>query len=292
MRCLVTGCGSIGSRRARLLVEMGHTVMCHDADTDRAVELYHALGPNAKASLGGNVWTGAEDGYDAVFVCTPAATHLGVMREALPYLNERSGLFVEKPLSLSMDGISWLLADLGDTRLVTMGACNMRWAYRAMPDPGRQTLVLVVSRPLSEWRAGAEDAYRANGIVLEMAIHEMDLAFAEHGEIVGLAVRGDVGNVGIGLEHRDRTASYIHALWEEGGATTRHASFDSGLRGPNQWATVYEPDTSDEMYRLEMQHFLDCVKEGRETCNPLRSAAHVLEWAIKAQSQIREGVTM
>ena len=99
MRCLVTGCGSIGSRRARLLVEMGHTVMCHDADTDRAVELYHALGPNAKASLGGNVWTGAEDGYDAVFVCTPAATHLG---------SEAVLFFVDK--RERWGGVSWATA--------------------------------------------------------------------------------------------------------------------------------------------------------------------------------------
>ena len=174
----MVGCGSIGSRRARLLAEMGHEVGLVDADATRShplfVELairyvddgraFHFRGTLAGAML---------EPWDAVFVCTPAGTHLAVAREVIEA--GCRGLFIEKPLSTSIDGVAELVADCEARGVVTMGACNMRWAYGPIPAPGdRETIYADCMGPLSAWGPGHE-RYRANGIVLESLIHEIDL---------------------------------------------------------------------------------------------------------------------
>lgn len=274
MRCLVIGCGSIGSRRARILQEMGHDVWAYDSEPARVNALY-AAGDCTIPSYGPNYWLADGKGYDAAFVCTPPDTHIRIVRAALLAMIPT---FVEKPLSLSMDGIPELIEATKKAGLVTMGACNLRFAYD-VPDLPTQ-MVATVWKPLSEWRPGAE-AYRANGLVLECAIHELDLVYSLHGPIRAITALGDEDHTCLVVTHESGDESHVYASWQEGKPTIRN------IHGGGY---VYEPDLSDEMYRREMAHFLDCVERGVETCNPLRNAAHVLEWALKAQAQLRAGV--
>ena len=268
-RCLVIGCGSIGSRRARILAEMGHEVEVCDplrpvraAKFGRLVDLDEVLMRRPGALP------------DAAFICTPAATHVEIAGQCVM---ANVPTFVEKPLSLTMDGIDDLISEAEARGVVTMGACNMRWAYREAVGAVADDLALCIARPLSQWRPGAREAYAPGGLVLEAAIHEMDLAHQILGDIEDVYSMGSHEAAVINLRHA-RGECRIYASWAEGEPCSRWLA-----AGPDR----FYPDTSDEMYRLEMQHFLDCVAENRPTCNPLRSAAHVLEWAIKAQEQIR-----
>lgn len=259
-RVLVVGCGSIGSRRARVLREMGHEVQGMDADESR--------------------WIGLpfdDKDPEAVFICTPPDNHLA-SADAHLWRSVR-GLFIEKPLSLSMDGIPELIAECESRKIVTMGACNLRFAYSdTLPDG---PLDLCVTKPLPDWRPGAEEAYRANGIVLEMAIHELDLACVHRGPILSMEVRNsNADRASLYLQH-ERGTSQIRASWGDGAPTYRSAQVGE---------TILLPNLSDDMYRREMAHFLECVEAGKPTCNPLSNAAHVLEWALKAQAMIRSEV--
>lgn len=274
MRCLIVGLGSIGRRRARILSEMGHEVRGFDMDRALAREV---LGEGrGAATLGIGLLMPR---VDAAFICTPAAHHVG---PALDCVDCGVPVFVEKPLSLWNDGGLTALVQASD-RLVTMGACNMRWAYAKAPHKDRARLTLDLCKPLSSWRDGAAAAYRPNGLILEAAIHEMDVAVSRLGPIFDVTVWGDEERASVRIDHQAGCQSMVHASWAEGD-DDRRCLFYAGT--PMQL-----PDTSDEMYRLEMAHFLECVREGKPTCNPIRNAAHVLEWAIKAQEQIRTGVT-
>lgn len=279
MRCLVVGCGSIGSRRARLLAEMGHSLDVYDPDEDamreaikRLLLLFHRL-PRVRPRWTADKAEALSWQADAVFVCTPANTHLAVARE-ITQAGCR-GLFVEKPLSVSMDGIAELVEECAKRGIVTMGGCNMRWAYSDVDlrRPSTGEVDFVVCKPLAAWRPGAEETYRPNGIVLEAAIHEMDVATSRLGPIIGLNAIGCDDECIIGIEHAGGAKSNIFAEW---GPTAR----------TGRWVTArdrFEPIISDEMYRQEMAHFLDCVANGTATVNPIANAAETLNWALRAR---------
>src|SRR5690606_11541965 len=150
MRVLVIGCGSIGTRRARILRGMGVDVLGVDVDPLRAAEATDGHATTLDLALHDRT-------LRAAVVCTPPATHVPI---ALDCLKAGLVVFVEKPLALSMDGVPELLDAAAGK--VAMGACNLRFAYGldAGPPPQRvQPLRLATSKPLREWRPGAEAAY-------------------------------------------------------------------------------------------------------------------------------------
>lgn len=283
MRVLVIGCGSIGSRRARLLAEMGHTLFCDDIQPARAGQVAAMCAsitarPAMSATM---VDEAAYSAADAAFICTPPDTHVPL---AMQCLEAGVPVFVEKPLSVSMDGVAELVEAARGTP--SMGACNMRWACGlAGPRESRwRSARFVTSKPLSDWRPGAAQAYRHTGIVLEMAWHDIDLAYLVGGPFQQVQTMGNADAVTVMLEHRSGIMSVVYAAWGEDAETMRYMS----VAGDGEPIRI-EPDTSDAMYRREMQHFLECVEAGRPTCNPLDSAAHVLEWALRAQGTNMEG---
>lgn len=285
MRCLVVGCGSIGARRARLLAEMGHEVDGQDDDLLRAAKATngHAVSKIMAYHL--------RAPYDAAFVCTPARSHLQVAHDVIAA--GIKGLFIEKPLSSSMDGIPELIEQCELRGVVTMGACNMRWAYG--PGPIDCAGILLESTaPLSSWRAGAAEFYRANGIVLEAVIHEIDVLADKLGPITWLdAIGNDHERVNIETEHASRGIGTINCDWREGVAVRREMALaersypDGGVR----ISAVVRADTSDEMYRREMAHFLECVATGTATTNPIANATETLRWALKAREMCKAVVT-
>lgn len=146
MNLFILGCGSIGSRRARLLAEDGHRVFCSDTNPDRAAALAAAVNgaavtasPKAFASVA------------AVFVCTWPDSHLEWARHAI-----FAGVptFIEKPLGLSLDGWDALAEEAEHRRVKTMVACNWRFAAdraRKGSDLGARFVRLeVVPSPASQ----------------------------------------------------------------------------------------------------------------------------------------------
>lgn len=273
MRVLVIGCGSIGTRRARLLKGMGHEVYVVDEDMDRALELVD-IGCVALAY--GN-WRVMADYLDAAFVCTPAETHISIARECAEL---GLGVFVEKPLSHSLTGLPELIQTCEERGVVTMGACNMRWAYPQVIEPG--PLTALCTGPLEEWGEGSE-RYRKHGIILEAAIHELDLCRWLNGEITDIEVAcASEDMVSLKVKHANGLTSEVHANWSADSARAR-------------WLRVggreYEPDTSDAMYEGEMRSFLASVRDGAPTPNDFTVAAETLRWALKARD-ISEGLCL
>ncbi|HEY2574609.1 MAG TPA: Gfo/Idh/MocA family oxidoreductase [Verrucomicrobiaceae bacterium] len=97
---LIVGCGSIGERHLRCFQKTGRCrVSVCDANAallQRVAADYSAASfPNLEAAL-------VAEKFDALVICTPAHTHLAIARRAV---EAGAALFIEKPLSVTFDGI-------------------------------------------------------------------------------------------------------------------------------------------------------------------------------------------
>lgn len=268
MRCLVVGCGSIGSRRARLLAEMGHEVGCVDKNEHRA---------KAVASMIGGVHYTQEHSFfwDAAFVCTPPDItpyfvvdflHGGGL--AVP------ALFVEKPLALRWDDGVGAIVSMTDSS-VTMGACNLRFDARL------ETVDLWDADRVIFWMGQHRKYWNPDHVPLSLildSIHELDLAHHFRGPIASADGYSHHDYATVAVTHADGRESYIH-LDRYADPPTRFVQ----VAGSTERVDLWPPD--GEMYVREMKHFLACVEKGEQTCNPLPQAAETLRWALEINAR-------
>src|SRR6476646_4685737 len=114
MRLAILGCGSIGSRHARNAVALGERdVRLFDVDVERSRALASELSLASAGTLA-DVW---EAKPDAALIATPSFQHVALAHEAAGH---DCDLFVEKPLGNSLDGVSDLLLEARDRRLVSL----------------------------------------------------------------------------------------------------------------------------------------------------------------------------
>jgi len=185
MRFIVVGAGSIGRRHLRNLAVLGHDVVAV-LDPDRArladarplVPVGCVLTADEREAL-------ALDA-DAVVVCSPNHHHLAQARAAVA---RGRHVFIEKPLSHTLEGTAELLEEVARARRTVLVGCNLRFLpslqlVKRLVDDGR------IGRPLSArahcgyylpfWRPetdyrrgyGARQA-TGGGIILD-SIHEFD----------------------------------------------------------------------------------------------------------------------
>ena len=276
----MVGLGSIGTRRARLLASFPQTTELVVFDTDPARTrdfLYNLDVPlttegQALVPLG-SIEDVLEQRPDAVLICTPPKTHVPIAMQCLEA--GIRGVFIEKPLSVSMDGIAEL--QQAARNAVVMIACNMRWAYQQLAVSEAhlsQRVRMISSAPLASW-GGDIEQYRYNGIALESAIHEIDLAASWLGRIVDADVHAwDEDHLSLTLHHEFGGTARIFADWSAEAPVCREVVFTRS-RIP--------ADTADQMYIKEMQHFLGCVENNKQPCNTIADATHVLSWALRAK---------
>lgn len=182
MKFLVIGCGSIGRRHAKNLKSLGHEVLvCDLAEENRKW---------AAKELGAKTFADAASAYgekpNGAFVCTPNHTHLP---SATAALEAGCHVFIEKPISHTLDGIDALAALASKMNRQVQIGFNMRFT------PGMRKLKevllsekygkalsarVIVSQYLPYWRPDSD--YRKSytgkksmggGIILE-ATHELD----------------------------------------------------------------------------------------------------------------------
>jgi len=118
---LVVGCGHIGKRHIRNLktLKVGDIIACDvRPESCREVEREYRV----------KAYTNMEDALsqkpDVAFICTPTSLHI-----PLALSTARSGchLFIEKPLSHSLEGFDELANIVAQKNLVTLVGCNMRF---------------------------------------------------------------------------------------------------------------------------------------------------------------------
>lgn len=200
MKFLVTGCGSIGKRHIRNLLAIGGIeVFAHDIALEER--------NSAHEMFGVKVYEDYDDALtlypDAVIVATPTNAHT---EPALKAVKKGCHLFIEKPISDSLEGLSEIVSLVEEKNFVTLVGCNMRFhpcikRIKELLDAETVGRVLSVNIEtgsyLPEWRPSID--YRKNysarkelggGIILD-AIHEIDYARWMLGDVSMVACFAD-----------------------------------------------------------------------------------------------------
>ena len=321
MKIVVAGVGSIGSRHLKNLANLGHEVYAFDVNADRL--------SSARASCKG-AFSRIEDalsiGPDAAFVCTYSDTHVPL---ALRFAGAGCHLFIEKPLSLTLDGVEGLKAAVKKGRLVSLVGCNMRF------HPG----ILYMKRILDNnpaflkplWanlefgyylpfaKKDYKSSYMANkamgGNMIFNLIHEIDYAvwfFGEPSEV--FCTKGILSNLEIDTEDavemivnfKSGVRCSIHMDYlqhtycrrckivsEKGTAAWDYTMGRAGFvtYSDEEWAWDDIPSDLDynRMYVDEVQYFFECVKSGKETFNSIGAAETAMNTALAAERSCRSG---
>lgn len=266
MRVLVIGCGSIGARRARLLAEMGHEVEGYDAAGIHVEELMDGTDVSSKASLDHML----KRNHAAALICTPPETHMSLALDCLRA--GVRGLFIEKPLAVSTDGLDELVGVVAEAGAVSMVACNLRFDARLRDLDGVpiKSVTLRMGQDVKHW----SPAHQPVNMILD-SIHELDLAVSMLGPIGDIAGRSDTDSAFVEVTHLRGTSTIV--LDRTTDPPIRTVTVHDGHK--ERVVNLWPPDP--EMYCREMQHFLDCVEKGEATCNPIERAAETLRWALE-----------
>jgi predicted dehydrogenase len=260
----------------------------------------------------------------AVIVAAPSNLHTQLALEAARH---DCDVFIEKPLSHSLQGVEELCEEAESRDLTTMVACNMRFhpgpatVHRLMREGAvGETIALRLQtgsflprwRPASDYKNSYSASQEWGGAVLD-CIHEIDLALWLGGapRLVGALC---VPAHALGLETDGLCEMILHH--ESGACGSVHLNFVQrdyrrtcqiiGTQGTIYWdfnlrrvdvmgpdgtlaQRVDEPDgwQINDMYVDEMKHFLECVDTRIATVNPLRGGLESLRIAL----QVRDGNT-
>lgn len=291
MPYLVIGCGSIGGRHACNLRSLGVTdILAYDVDGARVAALARRCEARPCASL--DEAYGRKPG--AALICAPTSLHLDLARQALGH---GCHVFVEKPLSHSLQYVSEFLDQVSSARRVLLVGYNLRF------DPLLQRLETLlkdrrVGNPISvrlhcgqhlpsrhpgeDYRVGYGARSDLGGGVILDSSHEIDYAlwlfgmpdevYCAAGKYSDLEI--DVEDVAeivlaypsrlvtIHLDYVQRPSRrWCEVLGPNGviavDLVDRSLTVWASLEGPPE---VYRPGASlDDVYVREMGHFLDCI---------------------------------
>ncbi len=212
MKALVVGLGSIGRRHVLNLkavdpkIDIG-ILRLHSKDTELGDAAVHVRQVFVKG-IDALQWR-----PDVVIVANPAPFHI---KTAMGFAVIGSHLFIEKPLSVDLEGVDRLIKEGEKRRLVMMVGYVLRFfeplkLIKGIAEQGRIGRILSVSarvgRYLPDWRPGTD--YRKNvsarkemggGVIFELS-HELDYLRWLCGEVKEVhAVTSRVSNFSINVE--------------------------------------------------------------------------------------------
>jgi predicted dehydrogenase len=321
VRILVAGFGSIGQRHVRNLRMLAPI----------EVVAYRVGGEPLPPEFQGDWITETSDldealarGPVAALVCSPPSHLLNV---ALPLARAGCHLFIEKPLSHSMDGVAELVSLVKEKNLVSLMGYNLRYQpglqmVKSLLDEGRigrvVSLRVQVGQYLPDWhpwedyRKGYSARRDLGGGVITDLIHEIDYVrwlggnvrrvacFAGHvsrleidtedvAEILLDFEGGAIGSVHVDYVQRVPTRG-CQIIGDEGTIVWDDSAGEVRLFEvkDSEWQTFrQEGFERNDMYLAEMKHFLDCL-EGRDTpVVDVGEGAEVLKIALAAREDAK-----
>jgi len=312
---LVIGAGSIGRRHAANLFDLGAHVSMYDVNTALLEEFCENSHFFAVYDLDLDLKT---KDYTAALICTPTSLHI-------PYAQKVAeagiNLFIEKPLSHSLEGVNHLVDTVKTNRLLTMAGFNLRFEPGLMfikknlkPDNVAFANIEFGSY-LPEWRPGIDyrDVYSARksmggGIILD-DVHELDYACwlfgypesicSSFGTCSSLEI--DVEDVAdIQMRYRNKLVTihmdYLQRIYTRQCKIVMkdgfciewvygdHATFffDAGEQSIHYKNTF----SANDMYKNEMREFLSCLETHKNPESNLNNAVTILKIALEAKREL------
>jgi predicted dehydrogenase len=309
MKIVVIGAGRMGTRRISLLRALGERdITVFDVDYARAL----VAATDSGISLAADAQALWDWRPDVVFICTPPDTHDHWIYQA--YLHGPQAIFVEKPLAtapLSHDIVG-----------ITQCGCNLR--YHPGPIAVKRWLddrVIGAIEYANLWagyylptvRPDYRISYVATtGVILDTASHLVDLAgdwfgtlerrwqtiesasgiglpdidgkvqirFWAH-PLVPVDIAADICTPGEVRQGAIISGEYgvISYHWQQRMALWRLKS------GVETERVTWDESATERMYSDETAHFLDCVRQGVQTCNPISRATTTLALLLEARTK-------
>ena len=183
MKFLVSGCGSIGKRHIRNLKALkAGQIIAHDVKIEQCREMEREYGIKTYSELEAAL----AQKPDVALICTPTSLHVP---NALSAARSGCHLFIEKPLSHSMDGVNELIEIVTQQKLTTLVGCNIRFhpgiaLIKELLDKksiGRVICARVQAgqylpdwHPWEDYRQGYSARKQLGGGVILDSIHEID----------------------------------------------------------------------------------------------------------------------
>lgn len=317
MRLAVLGCGSIGRRHLRNLLALGARALvafdpleaaCQSVSTETGIPAHTSLAA---------IWKFKPD---AMLITAPSNLHVSLALEAA---RRGCDLFIEKPLSSSLDGLGELAAEIEKHNLISLVGCNMRFhpgpaAVKSLLDQNKIGAVLSARiqcgsylprwRPQQDYRQSYSASPEWGGAILD-CIHEIDLALWYLGP-ASLLASARLPARPLGLE-TDGLAELL-LRHDSGALSSVHLNFVQrdyrrgcqiiGADGTIYWDfservvkvfgqdgtlsdTLSEPVgwEANQMYLDEMQHFLHAVQTRQPSVNPISGGVAALKIALAAR---------
>jgi predicted dehydrogenase len=311
-KILIIGAGSIGRRHAANLSMLGCSIAVHDVAREHLQTVCKENGYTAVFDLPGALKTGD---FLAAVICTPNNQHIS---SAMMAVEAGLDIFIEKPLSDSMDGVGDLISSVRRSGCIAMAGFNLRFEpglvfLKKTIDPARVAFARVeFGSYLPDWRKGVDyrKIYSANksmggGIILD-DVHEIDYAcwLMGYPEKIHCAL-GQFSNLEIDVEDvADIQLTYLDKL------VTIHTDYLQReyarrckicLRNGDLYSwefgksvtTITEAgcdvfsyaDTFDpnQMYIEEMQVFLESIHHRTPPESDIHNAEKILKIALEAK---------
>ena len=325
MKFLVVGCGSIGTRHLRNLKLLGYEEVSvlrsqknisdsleRDFDVVSFFDLDSALAEHP----------------DVVIISNPTVLHIPI---ALTVAKTGVNLFIEKPLSNSMDQIDDLLEIVTAKSLIVMVAYNLRFhaaliQFEKLLKSGAIGNVLYaraeVGSYLPEWRPQQDyrKSYSANqgqggGVVLDLS-HDIDYMLWLFGSAHTVTAQvGKLSDLDISvedtadllIEHENGIQTSLHMDYFQRDPTRKckvvgtngtallnliTGSIELYQVGEMSSQTIKFEQHHNDMYLDELKYFVDCVKEHRQPLSNLQNGIEVLQVALAAKTSANLGKRM
>lgn len=331
MRVLIAGLGAIGQRHARNLRALRPDIELHAL---RGRRLRHVVTDtlqrddtrDVEADLGVTVHGTLDDALaarpDAVFVCTPSALHVDI---ALRAAAAGCHLFIEKPVSHTIDGLGRLQRTVAERKCVAAVGCQWRFhpgvlRLRELLVAGALGVVRKVEiqyaeylpdwHPYEDYRTSyAARADLGGGVVLTQ-IHDYDLAWWLFGTVRSVhATGGHLSALDVDVEDTVRaqldTAAgpvFVAQTFAERPprrTVTVHGEAATATLDLRETRLTVDPPVAEglvlvdyqrnEMFRAEVADFLGCVASGGIPRSPLADGVAVLQVALAVKESLRTG---
>jgi predicted dehydrogenase len=335
VRILIAGLGAIGQRHARNL-----RALCGDGVellAFRRRRLPHVVtdslerddSRNVEAELGITAYEDLDDalaaGPDSVFVCTPSSQHLEIAQRAA---EAGCHLFIEKPLSHTLDGVEQLRETVAAKGLVALVGCQWRYHpcvqwLRHLIEAGSEGRLARAEidygeylpdwHPYEDYRMSYAARAELGGGVVLTSIHDYDLAWWLFGPPRTVTANG--GHLSpLDIDVEDTVNAQL-----EGGAVPVSVRQSFASRPPRRTITVVGEHGSirvdllaarirtdsraaraavfadyqrNQMFMDEARHFEACVAGREKPSVPLEDGIAVLRLALAVKDAMRTGRTV
>ncbi len=314
IRLGLIGCGGLGRVHAECVskIDGARFVAYADINEEAAKSALDTFGGDYSTTDSGRIF--ADDGIDAVYICTRHDSHAPL---AIAAARAGKHILIEKPLALSMDDCEAVARAVEDSGVTLMPAFKMRFyplirmAHEFIPQPQ----VLVGQMMDARWGddAWAQDPVQGGANVHSQGCHTTDiLRFLSGSEPVAVWAAGGT------LTHPghpciDQCTASIRfanghcASWIQGDAALGQftSKFFFELFGGGRSVQLYdrlkkatffdgektwtEERTEEEGFQLENEEFISALREGRKPSLSAHDGIQATRIVLAADKAIRTG---